>query len=247
MYKTFHIIIISILSTISIISIISILIPVNCVARPQGTGLDPTSGDLRPDYKRTAVSLNYTRVTPIGSFKDGLNASGNGFALKLGYNVSKLPVTFGMEYHFVSYDYQNTDGITFYSGFDMMLISLRLQPAETFFRPYVELVTGVSWYYTSSDPHIISMFKDYQEDVFYSSLNDDLGVNAGFGAGISILNNKGKSSDVLIDVGFRYLFGSRATVIKKGSIDEIYGYIESGKSTTPTNQIHFLLGITIRF
>ncbi len=242
MNKTFHIIIISILS------IISILIPGNCIARPQHAGPNSTSGEL-PDYMRIALSFNYTRVTPIGSFKDGLNASGNGFALRIGYDMSNLPVTFGIEYHFVAYDYKYTDGMTFYSGFDMMLLSLRLQPAEAFFRPYVELVTGASWYYTSSDPHIISMFKDYQEDDFYSSLNDDLGVNAGFGAGISILSSKGKgkSSKILIDAGFRYLFGSRATVIKKGTINKIDGYVEYEKSITSTNQIHFLLGITIRF
>ncbi len=231
-------------------------------ARPQCTGLATASEEgINPDFSRLSLSLNFTNMAPIGSFKNRLNGSGNGFAFKMGYNLRNLPLTFGMEYNFIFYDYQNIgdyyyssnsdnysdEDIFFYSGFDMMLINLKLQPTEAFFRPYIEAVAGASWYYTSSVSHFGSIFSEYGEGEFYGSLNNDFGLNAGFGAGLSVLSNKGKSPEVLIDAGFRFLFGSQASVVKKGTIDKVDGYVEYESVRTPTNQIHFLLGVTVKF
>ncbi|RPI25832.1 MAG: hypothetical protein EHM61_13340 [Acidobacteria bacterium] len=167
---------------------------------------------------------------PQNQFRDNINEEGYGASGHFGYFLGDSPIMIGVDAGFLNYGtmkrwepfsdeipevtvrVQTTNNILLAHGF------LRLQPQQGPVRPYVEGLLGFKYLFTRT-----SVVDEFYDETIASSTNfDDLAGSWGVGTGLDIRlweNRRHRGVvDVSLTLGAKYLWGSEAEYLKKGSI-----------------------------
>jgi hypothetical protein len=167
---------------------------------------------------------------PQNEFRDNINDEGYGGSAIFGYFLGDTPIMVGADVGYLNYgtvkrfesfspdipevtvEVRTTNNILMAHGF------VRLQPQDGPVRPYVEGLVGFKYLFTRS-----SIIDDFLDEPIASSTNfDDLAASWGVGTGLDIRlweNSRRRGiADVSLTIGAKYLWGSEAEYLRKGSI-----------------------------
>ena len=177
-----------------------------------------------------AVGGDFIIGFPQNQFRDNVNDQGFGGSAHFGYFLGDTPIMVGADVGFLNYgtvqhfesfspdipevtvEVRTTNNILLTHGF------VRLQPQEGPVRPYVEGLLGFKYFFTRS-----SITDDFSSEPIASSTNfDDLAGSWGVGTGVDIRlwenHRRGGITNVSLTLAAKYLWGSDAEYLKKGSI-----------------------------
>lgn len=200
---------------------------------------------------------------PQNEFRDKVHEEGYGASFHFGYFIGKTPIMIGADFGYLNYgteerhepfsnsipdvvvEVRTTNNILMLHGF------ARVQPQQGLFRPYVEGLWGFKYLFTRT-----SIVEDWYNETIASYTNlDDLVGSWGAGAGVDIRlwesleapPNRG-AFDISLNVSARYLWGSDAEYLKKGSIQrDPDGSVTYGVLRSKTDMLIPQVGIRVRF
>lgn len=204
--------------------------------------------------------LYFSLAFPMGEFKENVKQTGVGLTGEFFFLTPKrkLPVGLGLNLGYYVYgiekrsepwsstipdvrvDIERTNNLT---NFHLVFL---IAPEYGKFRPYLEGLFGGSYFFTKS-----SVKSRYNEEVIAEDVNfDDWAWSYGVGGGLTYLvsGDPNINNDaIFIDLKVRYLLGSEAEYLKKGSIRIESGrlYYDVNKSKTDLLSAH--LGVRIFF
>jgi hypothetical protein len=120
---------------------------------------------------------------------------------------------------------------------------LRIQPRKGLIRPYADGLIGLKHLFTRT-----SISDEFDDEVIASTTDlSDTTFSYGFGGGVQVpLSQKGEQA-ILLDGNVRYLRGSRAEYLRKGSIREVNGQVIYDVFASRTDVIAVQIGVTFRF
>jgi hypothetical protein len=200
---------------------------------------------------------------PQNEFRDNIDEEGYGFSGHFGYFIGHTPIMVGADIGYLNYgtetrlepfsgtipdvivEVRTTNNILMLHGF------ARVQPQEGALRPYVEGLWGFKYLFTRTS---------IEEEVFNQPIAsytnfDDLASSWGLGAGIDIRLWEawprpagGGIFDVSLNLSARYLWGSEAEYLKKGSIrQDPDGGVTYEVLRSKTEMLIPQVGLRIRF
>lgn len=204
--------------------------------------------------------LYFSLAFPMGEFKENLKQTGIGLNGELFFLTPKrnLPVGLGVNLGYYVYgmekrsepwsstipdvrvDIERTNNLT---NFHLVFL---IAPEYGRFRPYAEGLFGGNYFFTKS-----SVKSRYNEEVIAEDVNfDDWAWSYGVGGGLTYLVSGDpniNNNAIFVDFKVRYLFGSEAEYLKKGSIQIVNGnlFYDINKSKTDLLSAH--LGVRIFF
>jgi len=120
---------------------------------------------------------------------------------------------------------------------------LRVQPRKGAVRPYADGLIGLKHLFTRTT---ISDLSD-DDDIASSTDLSDTTLSYGFGGGIQIPLTRGPEARILLDTNVRYLRGSQAEYLKKGSIRQEGGRAVFDVLSSRTDVIAVQVGVIFRF
>jgi hypothetical protein len=209
------------------------------------------------------VGVDFLTGLPQNEFRDKTREVGYGVSGHFGFFLGDTPVMVGADIGYLRYgtekhweplsdsipelsvDVKTTNNILMLHGFT------RLQPQDGAVRPYIEGLYGFKYLFTRT-----SITDNWYDETIASSTNYDDVVNSrGLGAGVDIKlwdgpkrPLRGGVFDISLNLSARYLWGSKADYMKKGSIirneDGSLTYLVY-RSRTDMLTPHF--GIRVRF
>jgi hypothetical protein len=118
----------------------------------------------------------------------------------------------------------------------------RVQPRTGGVRPYADVLIGLKRLFTRT-----TISSDFSSEPI-AGITDlsDTTFSYGFGGGIQV-PIAGSESGIMLDGNVRYLRGSQADYLKKGSIREVDGIAFFDIISSRTDAVAFQIGITFRF
>jgi len=197
----------------------------------------------------------FTTIVPQGQFKENITNNGYGgggfFLVRLGPS----PLLIGGDFGGVRYGSENhrepisstipnlqvnvgTSNNIFLAHF-----LLRAQPRKGLVRPYADGLIGLKHLFTRTT---ISNLSGGEEIASNTDLSDTT-LSYGFGGGLQIPLTKGLEGRILLDANVRYLRGSQAEYLKKGSIRQENGLAVFDVLSSRTDVIAVQIGVTFRF
>jgi hypothetical protein len=202
------------------------------------------------------VGIDFTAAIPKGEFKSNIDSNGYGIGTQFLYGIKKSPFLVGADLGFVTYGAEEfrqslsetipevevkvrTTNNIFMSHF-----LLRAQKREGVVRPYVDGLIGLKYLYTRT-----SVTNDFSDEALAASNNfSDSTFSYGAGGGVQfLLANTGGNRDILLDTKVRYLKGSNAEYLKKGSIIRGNGQVFFDTLFSRTDVLTLQIGVTFRF
>jgi hypothetical protein len=183
--------------------------------------------------QRLDVGADFLIGLPQNEFRDNIREEGYGISGHFGCFLGDSPIMVGADIGYVKYgsekhsesisetipeitvDVKTTNNILLFHGF------ARVQPQEGPVRPYFEGLYGFKYLFTRT-----SITDHWYDEPIASATNyDDLAGSWGVGTGVDIkLWDGSKQSggrgvfDVSLNLSAKYLWGSEADYMKKGSI-----------------------------
>ena len=204
--------------------------------------------------------LYFSLAFPMGEFKENLKQTGIGLNGELFILTPKpkMPVGLGLNFAYYVYgtekrseiwsptipdvrvDVERTNNLT---NFHLVFL---VAPAYGRFRPYLEGLFGGAYFYTES-----SVKSRYNDEPIAQDVNfDDWAWSYGVGGGLTYLvsgDPKIHNDAVFIDFKVRYLYGSEAEYLKKGSITIDNGQLIYDVSKSKTDLLSAHLGVRFFF
>jgi hypothetical protein len=176
------------------------------------------------------IGADFLIGLPQNEFRDKTREVGYGFDGHFGFFIGDTPVMIGADIGYAKYgtekhreylsdtipeisvDVKTTNNIL------MLHVFARVQPQQGPVRPYFEGLYGFKYLFTRTS--ITDRW--YDEPIASSTNYDDLAGSWGLGAGVDLrLWNGSKRRgvyDISLNLSARYLWGSKAGYMKKGSI-----------------------------
>lgn len=185
------------------------------------------------------ISLRGTVGHPQGDLRSNVSGPGGGLHLFFGGWTGANPLLIGVDAGLLTYG-RTTDEVPFSSVVGPRVpvevtttnnvlethFSLRLQPRDGWFRPYVEGLVGVKYLFTRTrigddDPGS----DDPGRDVASSMNYDDIAFSGGAGAGLDVRVFKQDRPvktlrAVSLHLGVQYLWGSEAEYLAEGALND---------------------------
>jgi hypothetical protein len=195
-------------------------------------------GEFEENVKQTGVGLNgeFFFLTPKPKMPVGL---GLNFAYYI-YGTEKRTEAFQPNIPEVRVDVERTNNLT---NFHLVFL---VAPAYGRFRPYLEGLFGGAYFYTES-----SVKSRYNDEPIAQDVNfDDWAWSYGVGGGLTYLvsgDPKINNDAVFVDFKVRYLYGSEAEYLKKGSIIIDNGQLIYDVSKSKTDLLSAHLGVRFFF
>lgn len=198
---------------------------------------------------------------PQGEFGDNVDAGG-GIKGHFGVHMGDMPLMFGAELGYLIYG-SETRTVPFSLTIPDVMVDvetnnniflghllLRLQSPQGKIRPYADGLLGFNYLFTKTsvkdrDDH------DEDDDIASSTNFDDTAFSYGLGGGLMYQvyaseNVNGSSSKIFVDIGARYLIGSKAEYLEEGAIDRNdNGTIKIHPTSSKTDLFTIYLGVTI--
>jgi len=214
------------------------------------------------------ASLAFTLGFPSGEFRDHVPNVGFGLDLAGGIQFAGSPVFLGAELGFLTYgrESRREPFSTTIPDVEVRVVTtnnilnghlfLRLQPGIGSIRPYFDALIGFKYLFTVTEIRNVWTSGDENEAIASSTNLGDIAFSRGVGFGLAI--NLGESvleSDngregfvsFQLDIGLRYLLGSEADYLKKGSIERVDGNIQFDIDRSRTDTIQMLIGVRATF
>jgi hypothetical protein len=138
------------------------------------------------------------------------------------------------------------------SNMAMGHLVVRLEPPGDF-QPYIETLLGLRYLFTKTliRNDFIVQFRD--DPIATEVKFEDLSLSAGAGAGFNIrlysdeMGWSGRRGDLSMNVGVRYLLGTRAQYVPADGIQEADGVITFGRARARTDVLVPQLGFRVAF
>jgi opacity protein-like surface antigen len=202
------------------------------------------------------LGIDFNTVIPRGEFKDNINNNGYGIGGQFAVRLWNSPLLVGADLGFVTYGSEKRRealiptipdvrvDVTTDNNIFLGHLLLRLQPREGRVRPYADGLIGLKYLFTQT-----SINGDFEDNPIASDTNfSDTTFSYGFGGGVQVgLNSERSRVHILLDGKVRYLRGSNAEYLKKGSITRENGAVFFDVLSSRTDVITVQVGVTFRF
>lgn len=203
------------------------------------------------------LGFDFTTFVPRGEFEENISNNGYGGSGRFLVNLWGTPLYAGVDAGFVNYGSEGrrvpllptipevrldvvTDNNVVLAHF-----VLRAQPRHGSVRPYGDALIGLKHLYTST-----TVRADDVEDPIASETNlSDTVLSYGVGGGLQVRVVKfgGGGPDLTVDGGVRYLWGSEARYLAKGSIQRVDGVPIFDILSSRTDALTIHIGVTFHF
>jgi hypothetical protein len=192
------------------------------MAVPASALAQDVEGTADPERWRVPFEgeLGFAVGLPQNELSEEVKDSGFGFDLYMGVGLDELPIAFGAELGFVTYGSktrtQRVSGVRVDVTTDNNILLghlvVRIRPRDWVVRPYVEGLVGFKLFFTDTTVRN----PDGSGSIASNNNNSDAAFSYGAGGGVIVPIFGGP---VYVSAGARYLFGTRASYLSKGSVD----------------------------
>ena len=214
------------------------------------------SGSLSSAHaQQIQVGLDFTTVVPRGSFSENVTNNGYGVGGQFLVGLGRSPFHLGVDAAFTNYgsDEHEEPLSTTIPEVDIKVrtdnniilthLLLRAQPRSGRVRPYADGLIGLKYLFTRT-----SIRNELDEELASTTNLSDTTFSYGFGGGLQVrLANIGSGGDVSLDTKVRYLRGSQAEYLKRGSIRRENGSVSFDVLSSRTDVLAVQVGVTFRF
>lgn len=208
------------------------------------------------EAQQLQLGIDFSTVIPTGSFSDNVTNNGYGVGGQFLVGIGRSPFHLGVDAAFANYGSEEHEEplsptipeITLKVKTDNNIILthllLRAQPRNGRVRPYADGLVGLKYLFTRT-----SIRNETDDEELAGTTNfSDTTFSYGFGGGVQIrLADLGGGGDISFDSKVRYLRGSQAEYLKKGSIRRDNGSVSFDVLSSRTDVVTLQLGITFRF
>lgn len=233
--------------------------------------LDPPSPSTAEPGISGQFNVRGTVGVPQGGLRSNINGPGGGLHAYFGGWAGQSPVLIGLDVGLLSYG-RTTDEVPFSSTVGPRVpvevstsnnvlethLSLRLQPRNWRFRPYVEGLVGFKYLFTRTRIGDVEDFGEgIGDDVAGSTNYDDIAFSGGAGAGFDVRlfepdNPSAALRGVSLNLGVQYLLGSEAEYLAEGNLTDENGngQLDQSELNVRRSRTTFLqpqFGVTFRF
>ena len=189
------------------------------------------------------VSVDPAFAIPTGAFRDNVPENGIGASASIATWIRDLPIMIGGELGFLVYGYENRQEPfsaaapdfkvrhTTWNNIMQAHIFVRWLSARDDLRFFVEGLVGFKYFFT--DSHIVNVGYAEGYPVAKTTNLSDHALSYGMGAGLSLRLRKHREetdeggehqkerSGLLLELGARYLAGSQADYLRRGSVQRV--------------------------
>jgi len=208
------------------------------------------------------VAINFLLGQPQDEFKENVEDLGFGIGGMFAFRPGNSPVMIGVDVEYMIYGSETrqepfsltipdvTVEVETRNNILLTHALLRLQGNSGTFRPYLDGLIGMHYFFTETK---VRDEDDFGEEPIASSLNQqDVAFSYGAGGGVMLLvyQKQGEGSklqEVLIDFRVRYSFGGEATYLKRGSITRENGTAIIDPLRSRTDLLTYQLGVVFSF
>ena len=205
---------------------------------------------------------------PSGEFSDHVSSVGIGLDFTGGIQLPRSPLFVGANLGFMIYgrESRREPFSTTIPDVEVRVITtnnilnghlfMRLQPGVGSVRPYFDAFVGFKYLFTLTEIRNV-WYADEDDPIAQSTNLGDIAFSRGVGFGVAInlleddwSSDEGKRAPVglYLDLGFRYLLGSEADYLKRGSIERLGdGTIRFDRERSRTDVIHPVIGLRASF
>ena len=224
-------------------------------------GQGSSSGQSRGKW---TLGLTLGGGFPQGEFMANIGHPGGGLDISMGRRVGSSPFTAGFDICWIMYGFRSHQEslsgtipleveVETTNNILLGLLYVKFQPGRGRVRPYAEALAGLSYLFT--DTSIYDNGGSFGDDPIASDINfDDTTLTAGAGAGLEIRLGRGRlggygprSTEWLLDLKVRYLFGGTARYLREDSIVQENGQYTYLYNQSRTNLISVQVGISANF
>ena len=202
------------------------------------------------------VGVDFSTLIPRGEFKDNIDNNGYGIGAQFAVRLGRSPILVGADAGFTNYGSEERRELLSPTIPEIELkvktnnnitwthFMLRAQPRTGSVRPYVDGLIGFKYLFTDTE-----VTNEVDDESIASTKNlSDLTLSYGFGGGVQIrMAEIGRGRQILFDSKLRYLRGSRADYLKKGSIRRENGTVSFDILSSRTDVLALQFGVTFRF
>ena len=209
---------------------------------------------------RPRIGIDFMMGIPVDEFADNVSNIGFGGNLSGGIGLAPAPVMIGIDIGYLIYGYERrsepfsttipdvTVDVETTNNIALAHVFLRIQPQTGALQPYAEALFGFKYLFTRT-----SVENQFSDEEIAASVNfDDFASSYGIGAGLDIqvfqgLNDNSRPYSIMINLGARYLLGSSAEYLEKGSTSQVDGELRFDVTRSRTDMILPQLGVTFLF
>jgi opacity protein-like surface antigen len=204
------------------------------------------------------LGIDFSTVFPLGEFKQNIDNNGYGLGGQFAVRIRRSPILIGADAGFVNYGSEerreplspNIPDVELKVRTNNNIVwthfMLRAQPRTGSVRPYLDGLVGFKYLFTDTQ-----VTDEFDSETIASTKNfSDLTLSYGFGGGVQVRLadiGRGGSRQILLDSKVRYLRGSRAEYLKKGSIRRENGTVFFDVLSSRTDVLALQVGVTFRF
>ncbi|KAB2909126.1 MAG: hypothetical protein LC102_01550 [Ignavibacteriales bacterium] len=208
-----------------------------------------------------SLGVNFALGFPQGEFKDNVDKLGYGIGAELILpTVKGSPVEWGANLIFINYGSETRRAPWSYTIPDLTvdvtrqnnLVALngliRIGTPTTLLKAYVDLMAGGQYLYTTTSVQSRSG-SNQNQDVASDTNLDDWAFSYGGGPGIMFNVYSNETTNVMVDLKVRYLFGTKAEYLteKDVEIDTQHGKVIYHPRKSKTDMLYAQLGVNISF
>ncbi|AEN73399.1 hypothetical protein Rhom172_1477 [Rhodothermus marinus SG0.5JP17-172] len=203
-------------------------------------------------------SVYFLAGIPQGEFRTNVDNAGFGLDFDFGWRFLEVPLFLGAEAGFMIYGVEHrrepfsltipdvTVDVETVNNMAMGHLLMRLQPGLDRLWPFVEGLIGGRYFYTRT-----TIESEQQREIAVSNNYEDVALSYGYGGGLEIELYRNptpkRTQRFLIHLGGRYLYGSEAEYLRKGSIRRENGRVVYDVYRSRTNVLIWRFGVTFHF
>jgi hypothetical protein len=222
-----------------------------------------------PSGWRPQLEIGFATGIPMGDFGDHVDDVGLGFSLLGGIGLPDWPVMLGAEICFLNYGRDSSTEIihtsidqvegrlTTTNDIVMGHLVVRIQPRSGRVRPYLDGLFGFKNLTTDTRVTAPNLASDPNEPFGTATIAsenevDDTVLSYGPGVGVDIRllewsEAESVRAEIRLNLGARYLFGSRAKYLKEGSVRRQDGQVFFDVLRSKTDMLVAQIGLSVEF
>lgn len=201
------------------------------------------------------IGLDFTTVVPRGGFSENVTNNGYGVGGRFLVGLGRTPFHLGVDAAFTNYGSEEHEEplsstipeidlkVKTTNNIILTHLLLRAQPRGGRIRPYADGLVGLKYLFTRT-----SISNEFDEELASTTNLSDTTFSYGFGGGLQVrLADLGPGGDISLDTKVRYLRGSNAEYLKKGSIRRENGSVSFDVLSSRTDVLTVQVGVAFRF
>ena len=209
----------------------------------------------RAQTTQPRVSANFIIGIPVNEFADNVDNLGFGLGVTGGIGFDSLPFMIGLDLGYMIYGFERRSepfsttipdvrvDVETTNNIFLGHLVFRVQPQTGTVQPYIEGLFGFKYLFTRTSIQNIPN----DAEIASSTNFDDFASSYGVGGGIDFSVFAGERTTIMVHVGCRYLFGSTADYLERGSIERQNGQVQFDVITSRTDLVMPQVGATFVF